>query len=328
VSGEGPPAGGEPAPEPRPDAPFPSQPSPAGASFEPLDPSAADPSAAPEPPPPPRTRRVKPDPWAHRRGEPRIFAFVWTVYLFLATAATMLSTVAKGFPGPEVMRPAARVLLLTVALGVAIVWPLIRLSQARDRSPVSATVQDLFVVLIPVQAVVWPQTLWWLAHWPASVVAGEAALLGAWSLVVGGMLALALAGPERAGTSLRWGWMALLVALVGLGALPALAGAGPAPGGGDVLVREMRPAWMLSPFTAVLELSRDRSWSGLPPRPVEGHWLMILATTLAAAPLWLAASLRSQATHARQGNRDRRSGRVRGGSGGGTGGAGLAAGEG
>jgi hypothetical protein len=320
VSGEGLPAGPE------------------RGSAPPPEPSigAGPPEVPPEPPPPPAgpppTPKKKSDPWAHRRGEPRIFAFVWTVYLFLATAATMLSTVAKGFPGPEVMRPAARVLLLTVALGIALVWPVIRLSQARDRSPVSATAQDLFVVLIPIQAVVWPQSLWWLAHWPLRVVAAEASLLAAWALVIGGALALGLSGRQREGPpGLRWGWMAGIVALVSLGTLPALAADGRPIGGGDVLIREIRPSWMLSPFTAVLELSRDRSWSGLPAGPTEGHWLMILATAVGAAPLWLAAVVRSHGGQGRagapggDGGRGGRSGGVRGGS---EGPAGLAAGGG
>ena len=54
---------------------------------------AAPPGAGAPPvgtPPPERPVReiVPEDPWAHRRGEPRVFAFLWTMFLFGATAAT------------------------------------------------------------------------------------------------------------------------------------------------------------------------------------------------------------------------------------------------
>src|SRR5262245_5977866 len=64
------------------------------------------------------------DRWAHRRGEPRVFAFLWTIYLVGATGLALASVGARGQVPIEVYRPVAQVLLVTVSAGVVIVWPL------------------------------------------------------------------------------------------------------------------------------------------------------------------------------------------------------------
>jgi hypothetical protein len=231
---------------------------------------------------------AKTDPWEHRRGEPRVFALLWTIFLFAATGITMLAVVARGMPGADTMRPAARALMVCIAAGIVIVWPLIRLSQHRDEQPIGGMVHDLIVLLVPVQAVVWPQTMWWLARWPLEIVAALALEFTAWSLVIGGVLVMAYASERprcaassRADLLRRSGWMAALVVLA-LG--PGVAAAA----GGDAPVRWW---WMLSPITGVLELTRDRSWSGISNVIYPGHWRMIGVTAAAAIPLWTAAIL-------------------------------------
>ena len=52
--------------------------------------------------------------WSHRRGEPRIFAFFWTLYLLLATIAAFWSVGAPGTSDPLALRPAARSVLAAV----------------------------------------------------------------------------------------------------------------------------------------------------------------------------------------------------------------------
>src|SRR5262249_35293851 len=103
--------------------------------------------------------RRKPDPWAHRRGEPRLFAFLWTLFLFAPTGATFMAAAPPGGASPDVMRPATRALLAVTAAGVCILWPMVRLSQLADEHPIAGVIQDLVVVLIPAQAVIWPQWL-------------------------------------------------------------------------------------------------------------------------------------------------------------------------
>jgi hypothetical protein len=258
------------------------------ASDEVAQPSYADQMARPlVAPTRPRPRTEAPDPWAHRRGEPRLFALLWTIYLFVATAITMLRVVSHGFPGGEAMRPAARAMLITVAAGIALVWPLIRLSQRRDDRPLAAVVHDLVVILVPVQAIVWPQALWWLGRWPLDVVAAVAAMLTAWSFLVGGLIALAYASegatplrPSGRAGARRAAWMVLMVGLALLPAVPAVFGQ-PTESG--------RWWWMLSPLTAAAELVRDRSWSGVTAAATDTHWWFIAGTAIVACPIWLAA---------------------------------------
>jgi hypothetical protein len=251
------------------------------------------------------------DPWAHRRGEPRLFAFAWTLYLLGSTAITVLATMARSSgagAGPEAMRPAVRLLMVLVVLGVVLVWPMIRLSQGRERRPLAATAQDLVVVLVPIQAVVWPQGLWWLARWPLSVVAGQAAVIAAWGLVVGGMVALGQSGGgsrpsggRRIGGLAGMAWMGGIAAGLVLSLLPALfAGSRDRALAADVTVREFRGEWMASPVAAVLEVGRERSWSGLPGDLRPGHWWSILATAGASVPIWGAAWVRARGPEGRR----------------------------
>jgi hypothetical protein len=225
------------------------------------------------------------DRWAHRRGEPRVFVLLWTTFLFAATVLTLAGMGAAGPITPEVYRPAARILMITVAAGVAVLWPMFRLSQ--DSPPggaIAHTIQDVFIVLLPAQAVIWPQH--WLAGWPLDVILAVIALLAAWASLIGSLLAIAIA-PGRARSS-RALWMGALLALALAGAALALVERTDAPGAavrGHVL-------WMISPLTGVYELVRDRSWSGTVAVVYREHWAAILWTAGVSLPLWgVAASM-------------------------------------
>lgn len=249
---------------------------------------ASDPSVAPDAPPP--ARELAADPWAHRRGEPRAFAFLWTAFLFVATVSTFVAVASRGQVDPALMRAAGRTLFVIVAVGVCILWPMVRLSQLPPSNPLVGSAQDLVVVLIPVQAVVWPQWVRWLAHWPFDVVAAVAVSITAWGALVAGVLALAQIHRLRAAHRLApdpglW-WMAAIAAVVVMGAGLALAG----------LSSEHDPArtdWMLSPITSLLELTRDRAWTGRSAATVQAHWTFTLATLALALVAWtVAATLR------------------------------------
>jgi len=274
--------------------PPPPSPPPPPATADPVPGEVGLPSPPPPPAPkPPRSKERRPDPWAHRRGEPRVFAFLWTLFLFVATAATFLAALSTGQSSPDVMRPATRALFAIVAAGIVILWPMVRLSQLPDRHPLSGCLQDLVVILVPVQAVIWPQWFGWLGRWPLNVVTAIAALLAAWALLSGGLLALAqtqrlrhLAPGRRAHPETLW--MILMVAVALGGALPTLlASASPPPRPADV-----RLAWMLSPMTAIFEITRDRSASGASADVAPGHWWAIACVAAAALPAWILALIR------------------------------------
>jgi hypothetical protein len=232
------------------------------------------------------------DPWAHRRGEPRTFAAIWLLFLF---ASTILSVGAVGIfgmmtrDGYDVYRPAARIMLEAVTVGVVILWPMVRLSQQAPERPFKAMAMDALVVLGPAQAVIWPQALSWMAGWPLEVVGMAAGLLTGWGVLVAGLLAFYFGkcgvprGESRAHEQAfvpRWAMMALIVLLVGIGPVlvalsPQISGAGPSV---DWL--------MTSPLTGIYEVTRDRPWTGQSAAIDERHRMAVWIVWLAAAGVW------------------------------------------
>jgi hypothetical protein len=233
--------------------------------------------------------QAPPDPWAHRRGEPRVFAFLWTMYVLLAVGGSILWVARFAALSSSAYSPAARVMLVVVAVGATILWPMVRLSQASPRKGVMGHVlADSIIVLTPIQLVLWPMIV--LANWPLGVIAAVAGLLAAWVVLTGGVLSLALAGPGamRAGDPAlaeRTAWMVAVIALAVAGPLAIFAcNAAQSP----------VPPWlaMLSPLTAV-PLLTGKGLSG-PQTPVTALEMRIIALTGAAGLVfWVLASVRS-----------------------------------
>ncbi len=255
-----------------------------GASEEP-----APPGVAPPPPPLPTPRARPADPWAHRRGEPRLFALGWTIYVLIAVAGSILwvarfASVSAGSYGP-----AARIMLVVVALGATVLWPMVRLSQMSPRgSVVGHVLADVFVILLPIQFVLWPLVV--LANWPLVIVAGVAAMIAAWVMLSGGLQACALSGapvveprdPRLAARSL---WMAVIVIAVGLGPMCSL---------GLAFANRPSPAWlpMISPLTGIPALT-GVGLSG-PQGPISiGQWESIGVVAAVGVVLWVVAWIRS-----------------------------------
>ncbi len=228
----------------------------------------------------------RPD-WSHRRGEPRIFALIWMIYLMGVTAIMFMTVSDAFFVSTDITRPAARAMVLATAAGIALLWPAFRLAQHPPEHPVRDVLRDLFVLLVPAQAVVWPHALRVLADWPLPVLLGVTACFAAWAMVVGGLIALANSG-AGAGRA-RWMWMLVVLAVV-IGA-PAL---GMALGiVGPTRVDAPRPGWMLSPLTCVLEITRDRDASGTTVPVSPTHWRSLAAVAcVGGALLCLAGAAR------------------------------------
>jgi hypothetical protein len=233
------------------------------------------------------------DPWAHRRGEPRVFALLWTVYLFAITGWVFFAALAGPSISPEVMRPAARMMLFLTAAGAALLWPMVRLSQTPDPNPRSGVFQDLLVVMIPAQALIWPQVLWWLARWPLGTVAAVSASMAAWGLLLAALLAIAQSGNSDAPAGGRRparniGWMLVFTVIAIGGPLISMLGGHSAPPAviGDAMPQSSDITLMLSPIGSILELTRDTAWSGRSTPLSAAHWWSILAVAAAAALLW------------------------------------------
>ncbi len=230
------------------------------------------------------TPRDRPD-WSHRRGEPRFLALAWTVFLLLSTLAAFATVGTGGAGNVDAYRPAARGLLVTVAVGVSLLWPMMRLAQAVPsgglRGCTAATMRDLVVILVPIQAVIWPQAL--LARWPLDAVAAVAACFTVWTVLVGGVLAFCLACGGRVQGN-KWRWWAMLGVAFMVNVVPAIGvvWASIAP-----LARPRGPWMMASPMTAIVELTLDRSWRGRSLEVDGTHWRAIIIVGGVAGAVWV-----------------------------------------
>lgn len=229
--------------------------------------------------------------WSHRKGEPRVFALMWMMYLMGASLLMVTSIAAVQSISPGVVRPAARAMLTTAAIGVCVLWPMVRLSQRRpERTSLGAVAADLVVLLPPLAALALPQALTVLANWPMEVVWALLAALTGWAVLIGAVLALALrtVGRGTGGATEEWHrtlWMCLFV-LVALGPpiYHAITGVGPsadtpravAPGFGSAI----------SPIGLVWDMMTDRSGAGHSAMVGPRHWVIVLRVWALGLALW------------------------------------------
>lgn len=275
-------------------------------SVEPSGPVDTDVHAEPAAP------QASVDPWAHRRGEPRIFAFFWTLYLLASVVGSVMWLAGSASLQPDAYGPAARIMLVAIAVGVTILWPMTRLCQEAPQRPLRACIVDTIVVVAPVQMVVWP--LAFLAAWPVDVIAATAALLGVWGMMTGALLANALLDhPAPRATSVgtggqegdgeiplhprrltRAGWMIGMVGVVFTGQLLAAFG-----------VATARP-WLadlsgLSPFAGVYEVS-GHGLAGAEKPVTEWQWRLIAGVGITSLAVWALAMLRAVVLRSRAGS--------------------------
>ncbi len=269
---------------------------------EPSPPSADGPPQPPvsfvanDPQPPQTPERPSYDPWAHRRGEPRTFAAGWILFLFGATLVSVGAFGVMGLLTADVYRPAARVMIEITAVGVAVLWPMVRLSQEAPRHPLLAIAQDIIIMLGPVQAVLWPQALTWMAGWSIEVVACVDVLICGWAALIGGLLGVYFAAESRRVATAarlapgRWAMMVAVIVLLGAGPLIAVV-IGPVPGRAiDPATAPVPVEWLMtSPLSGVYEITRDRSWTGQWAVVDERHWIGAALPWAVAAISWIGA---------------------------------------
>ncbi|MDX2018399.1 MAG: hypothetical protein SFY95_12280 [Planctomycetota bacterium] len=244
------------------------------------------------------------DRWAHRRVEPRGLALLWVLYLSATLIVAFSPASLGGVLTYESNRVAARDLLTLVAMGVCVLWPMLRLSQSapsqaldreRPASGARASIRDFWVIAVPAQLIIWPQALF--TGWPIAVTAAVAAMVGAWALLTAGMLALIFAKPGPVAGSVRAVAMAGAMTWLALGPVFGFA-ASELSGGGEATTRDASLWAMLSPMTAVFELTADRFWSGAAATVLGVHWAAIATTGLLAAGAWVLAFIRAPITGA------------------------------
>jgi hypothetical protein len=92
--------------------------------------------------------------------------------------------------------PGVRLMLICLAVGLVIGWPLLRMSQPPMPYPVRQILLDLVVLLALVQVVIWPLRL--VTPWSPARTAALDGTLTAWTLLAGALVVSA-AGSPRAG---------------------------------------------------------------------------------------------------------------------------------
>lgn len=187
-------------------------------------------------------------------------------------------------------------MVVLVIVGVVILWPLIRLSQAPDPKPLRGPARDLLVIVLPLAAVLLPQSLPWLAHWPLHVTLAATAWCIAWAAVIAATLALVHLDSKSASASRISHAATLMAAIIAanlLLATPALLDAATVPGPRGEAPAAFRPAFMLSPVTGMIEITRERLHTGRSANITLAHWIPVAAVFLTAAALWTLAVWRA-----------------------------------
>lgn len=232
---------------------------------------------------PPRNHRD----WSHRRGEPRVIALLWMIYLMGATVV-MFSTMSRAHSiSTGITRPAARTMLVLIVIGFAVLYPMVRLSQ---RHPLNGHVwfalRDAFVLCIPLQAVLWPQVSAILAHWSFAVVGGLSLFIACWMVMIAGVMALAMRSVAHNDNAINRGvWMGIVVLIVCAAPIVGLISQITPPASMD----QPRVGWLLSPLTGVLEIARDRDGLGVAARVYPEHIRMSIAIGCVGLALLLIA---------------------------------------
>jgi hypothetical protein len=222
------------------------------------------------------------DRWAHRRGEPRTFAFLWTLYLLMATVMMFWKVLRTGVPTLDIYRPSIRGLLVAATLGATAVWLMVRMCQ---ESPAGRRVwhalADVMVLMFPLQAVLWPQLF--LAQWSFEVILAVDLLIMGWVVATAAVLVR--------GWELRGGWRAGPV-----GAWIVVLSAGPLIG---MTARALSAAgtglgvWaMSSPLTGVYHLTHVEAGSSRRGEVAGWEWQAIATTWAVAGLLWALAAAR------------------------------------
>ena len=203
---------------------------------------------------------------------PRALIFVASIWLIGSWMIT-IGFVPPVHPSSASYEPGVQQMLISLAIGLMVGWPLLRLSQAAHGASRRQTVLDLVVLTSMIQVVLWPLRL--VTRWSLERTAAIDATLVGWMLVAGAIVAAATATANRGVRALA------MIACLGLCLVgPALGALGV---GGDLSA----PALLeLSPLVAIRSLGDG---GGAPLTALQWRWLGVLGA--AGGLAWIALAL-------------------------------------
>ncbi len=188
-------------------------------------------------------------------------------------------------PSSASYAPGVRIMLISMAVGLVVGWPLLRLSEPDTAFPMRRTILDLVVLLSLMQVVLWPLRL--VTPWtPARTAALDATLIG-WACVAGAVLAAASATRS---VGARCGAVAVCVGMALGGPLLAWLGV--------LLGLPQGDAGTLASIGPLVETHQLAVAGSLPPTAAQWQWICTVGNTafLAWTGLGVATSLRRRGT--------------------------------
>lgn len=174
--------------------------------------------------------------------------------------------------------PGVRVMLICMAIGLVVAWPLLRLSEPATEFPLRRAILDLVVLISLMQVVLWPLRL--VTPWTPTRTAAIDATLIAWTLLAGAVVAAASGSRSAA---IRCGAVAacLIMCLGG----PVLAWLGVVGGMMDGAATSI---WGVGPLA---ETHRLASVGSSPPTAAQWQWIVMAAGAALCAWLGLAIAV-------------------------------------
>jgi hypothetical protein len=233
-----------------------------------------------------------PDPFAHRRGEPRTFAAAWVAYLFGGVAVSLAGVGSLGLVATDVYRFAARQLIAITFVAIWVFWPMLRLSQEPPRSPARSFFVDALLVLAPALSVIWPQAFSWMAAWPVEVCLALSIWAAAWSMAVAAILTWYFAGGlahNARQRPARWVMMLVMLAVACVGPLAGLLFQTETSRPGTA--SEFDAFAMSGPVSGAMHMVQDRSYRGVSAGLFAAHWVVVLSAAGIGVLAWSLAAL-------------------------------------
>ena len=198
--------------------------------------------------------------------------------------------------------PTLELLFISIGVGVAIGWPLLRLSARPSRAPIGQALFDGLALILLMQVVIWPLRL--VSNWTIPRMWLIMASLGAAIALTGALLAASQGSTNRA-TRTRAMVLAVAIALAPLGV--RLVGELASPSGSPIFdvspssastgasnLQTPPPAWtglveQLAPLSGPMLLGRASA--PMPLDPSDGEWSVLRRAGLIVLVSWVAAVL-------------------------------------